>query len=76
MINSTNHQTKITIITILHSKKIHLSKNQRFNDNFLSFVFSQKANSFSPVTSLSQLRQRLSTSLQPRCNITTVPLQP
>ena len=28
------------------------------------------------VTNLSQLRQCFSTSLQPQCNITTVPLQP
>ena len=48
MINSTNHQTKITIITILHSKKIHLSKNQRFNDSFLSFVIPKRQTVFRP----------------------------
>ena len=36
----------------------------------------EKGNRFPPVTSLSQLRQCLSTSLQPQCNNTAVPLQP
>ena len=48
--------------------------------NILMLVFqdsnSRKRQQISAVTSLSQLRQCLSTSLQPRCNNTAVPLQP
>lgn len=33
-IKSINSQTKITIITVLHSKKIHFTQNQRINAIF------------------------------------------
>ena len=53
MINSTNHQTKITIITILHSKKIHFTQNQRINAIFQDSN-SRKRQKTSARTPLSQ----------------------